>query len=61
MILHHVAQLASLIEISPAPFDADLLGHGDFHVRDMVLVPLGAEQRIGKTQGNQVLDGLLAR
>ncbi|MNP11859.1 hypothetical protein D3C76_1040680 [compost metagenome] len=61
MVLDHVAQLAGLVEIAPAAFDADLLGHGDFHVGDGVLVPLGFEQAVGKAQGNQVLHRLLAQ
>ncbi len=28
---------------------------------DVVLIPLGAKQRVGKTQGNQVLYGLFAQ
>jgi hypothetical protein len=61
VVLDHVAQLAGLVEVAPAAFDADLLGHGDFHVGDVVLVPLGFEQAVGETQGDQVLDGLFAQ
>jgi len=61
VILDHVAQLAGLVEVAPAAFDADLLGHGDFHVGDVILVPLGFEQAVGETQGDQVLDGLFAQ
>ncbi|MCY1446779.1 hypothetical protein D9M71_633660 [compost metagenome] len=61
MILDHVAQLPGLVEIAPAPFDPDFLGDGDFHVGDRVLVPLGFEQAVGKTQGNEVLHRLLAQ
>ncbi len=61
MILDHVAQLPGLVEIAPAPFDPHLLGHGDFHVGDMVLVPLGLEQAVGEAQGDQVLHRLLAQ
>ncbi len=61
VILDHVPQLAGLVEIAPATFDPDLLGHGDFHVGDVVLVPLGFEQAVGETQGDQVLHRLLAQ
>ena len=43
MILHHIAQLAGMIEVAPAAFNANLFGNGNFHMRDMVLVPLGPE------------------
>lgn len=61
MVLDHVAQLAGLVEIAPTPLDADLLGHGDFHVGDVVLVPLGFKQAVGEAQGDQVLHRLLAQ
>ncbi|CRR47400.1 hypothetical protein PAERUG_E16_London_17_VIM_2_04_14_05538 [Pseudomonas aeruginosa] len=61
VVLHHVAQLPGLVEVAPAAFDADLLGHGDLHVGDVVLVPLGLEQAVGEAQGDQVLHRLLAQ
>ncbi len=61
MVLDHVAQLAGLVEVAPAAFDTDLLGNGDLHVGDGILVPLGFEQAIGEPQGNQVLHRLLAQ
>ena len=61
MVLHHVAQLPGLVEVAPAAFDADLLGHGDLHVGDVVLVPLGLEEAVGEAQGDQVLHRLLAQ
>ncbi|MNM47696.1 hypothetical protein D3C81_586680 [compost metagenome] len=61
VILDHVPQLAGLVEVTPAAFDTDLLGHGDFHVGDVILVPLGFEQAVGETQGDQVLDGLFTQ
>ena len=54
VVLHHVAQLPGLVEVAPAAFDADLLGHGDLHVGDVVLVPLGLEEAVGEAQGDQV-------
>ncbi|MNO35632.1 hypothetical protein D3C76_256860 [compost metagenome] len=61
VVLDHVTQLPGLVEIAPAPFDPDFLGHGDFHVGDGVLVPLGFKQAVGKAQGDQVLNGFLAQ
>ncbi|MCY1511548.1 hypothetical protein D9M68_459760 [compost metagenome] len=61
MVLDHVAQLAGLVEVAPAALDAHLLGHGDFHVGNVVLVPLGLEQAVGEAQGDQVLHRLLAQ
>jgi len=61
VVLNHVAQLAGLVEVAPAALDADFLGHGDFNVGDVALVPLGLEQAVGKTQRDQVLYGFLAQ
>jgi hypothetical protein len=61
VVLDHVAQLAGLVEVAPAAFDTDLFGHGDLHVGDGVLVPLGFEQAVGETQGDQVLHRLFAQ
>lgn len=36
-------------------------GHGDLHVGDVVLVPLGLEEAVGEAQGDQVLHRLLAQ
>ncbi len=61
VVLNHVAQLTGLIEVAPAALDADFLGNRDFHVGNMVLVPLGLEQAVGETQGNEVLHRVLAQ
>ncbi len=48
--------------VVPGPAaDADVLGHGDLHVVDVVAVPHRLEQLVGEAQGQQVLDGLLAQ
>ena len=60
MVLHHVAKRAGGIVIAGAAFDAQGLGDGDLHMIDMGGVPDRLEQGIGKAQGHQVLDGLLA-
>jgi len=61
VVLDHVAQLAGLIEVAPAAFDADGFGDGDLHVGDVVLVPLRLEQAVGEAQGDQVLHRVLAQ
>jgi hypothetical protein len=61
VVLDHVAQLAGLVEVAPAAFDADGFGNGDLHVGDVILVPLGFEQAVGETQGDQVLHRVLAQ
>ena len=61
MVLDHVAQLAGLVEVAPAAFDSDLFGDGDLHMGDGILVPLGFEQAVGETQGDQVLHRFLAQ
>ena len=61
MVLDHVTQLAGLVEIAPASFDADRFGHGDFYMGDMMLVPLRLEQAIGEAQRYEVLYRFLAQ
>ena len=60
MVLHDVAQGAGLVVVRAALLDADLLGHGDLHGVDEVCVPDRLEDRVGETEGQDVLDGLLA-
>ena len=48
-----------LVEAALVP-DADLLGHGDLDVVDVVLVPDRLEQVVGEPEGQHVLDRLLA-
>ena len=60
VVLHDVAQRpGALVEAAPV-FDAERFGHGDLHVVDVAPVPDGFEDRVGETQGKDVLDGLLA-
>ena len=49
----------ALVERAPV-LDADRLGDGHVHVADIAPVPHRLEDRVGKTQGEHVLHGLLA-
>ena len=60
MILEHIAELAGLVEIAPAPLDPDLLRHRNLDVIDGVVVPVGGEDGIGKAQRKQVQHRFLA-
>ena len=61
MILHDVADGADLfVERSAPPFHANRLGHGDLNVVDVFLVEQGLEDRVGKPEGEDILDGFLA-
>ena len=60
MVLHHVAQRAGLLVVAGARADAFLLGHGDLHVVDVLLVEQRLEDAVGEPEHQDVLDGLLA-
>jgi hypothetical protein len=60
VVLQHVAQRAGAIVVIGTILDADRLGHGDLHMVDEVAVPQGLDQRVGKTEDEQVLHRLLA-
>ena len=60
MVLDHVADHAGLIVVFGSVADAHAFGHGDLHAADVGLVPQGMEDLVGKTQGQEVLHGLLA-
>ena len=58
VVLHDVAQSAGFfVEIAPL-FYADRLRHGDLDVVDVIARPQGLEYGVGKTQRQDVLDGL---
>jgi hypothetical protein len=48
-----------LVELAPT-LDADLLGHGDLHVVDVLAVPERLEHAVGEAKDEQVLNRLLA-
>ncbi len=61
MVLHDVARGPGLFVELAAALDADVLGHRDLDVIDVVAVPDGLEDRVAEAQDDQVLDGLLAQ
>ena len=61
MILHHVAQRAGVVVIAAAMLDAHRFGDGDGHIINVAPVPDRLEERIGKTEGQNVLHRLLAQ
>ena len=60
VVLDDVARGADAVVVAGAPADADVLGHRDLHVVDVVGVPHRLEELVGEAQGEEVLDGLLA-
>ncbi|MPM82378.1 hypothetical protein SDC9_129439 [bioreactor metagenome] len=61
MVLDHVAHLPGLVEITPTPFNAHLFCHGDFHMIDRAVIPVIHKQGVGKTQRQQVQNGLFSQ
>ena len=61
VVLHHVAQRARLFVVAGARADAFLLGHGDLHVVDVLLVEQRLEDAVGEPEHQDVLDGLLSQ
>ena len=60
MVLDDVAGGADAVVVAGAAADADVLGHRDLHVVDVVRVPDRLEQLVGEAQREEVLDRLLA-
>ena len=61
MILHHVAQGTRFFVESAPVTDADRLRDRDLHVVDVVAVPNGLEDAVGKAEHEDVLHRLLAQ
>ena len=61
VVLDDVPGDADPVEVAGPAADADVLGHGDLHVVDVVVVPHRLEQLIGEAQRHQVLHRLLAQ
>ena len=61
VVLDDVPGDADAVEVAGPAADADVLGHGDLHVVDVVVVPHRLEQLIGEAQRHQVLHRLLAQ
>ena len=60
MVLHHVAQRAGIVVVTPAPFESDGFRDGDLHVVDGRCVPQRLEQRVREPQREQVLHRLFS-
>ena len=60
VVLEHVAHHAGLIVIATASAYIHILGHGDLDVGNVAPVPHRLEQRVGKTQEQDVLRGFFA-
>ena len=60
VVLDDVARGADAVVVAGPAADADVLGHGDLHVVDVVGVPDRLEHLVGEAQRQQVLHRLLA-
>ena len=59
MILHHITQGACRFVEAAALFDAEILDCRDFYVVDIIPVPKGFEDTVGKAESEYVLGSLL--
>ena len=59
VVLDHVAGGADAVVVAGAAADADVLGHGDLHVVDVVGVPERLEHLVGEPHRQDVLHRLL--
>src|SRR5665647_93328 len=60
MVLDDIARGADAVVVAGSAAYADVLGHRDLHVVDIVGVPDWLEHLVGEAQGKEVLDRLLA-
>ena len=56
MVLHNVANRASLIVEDAPTLNTDIFSHGDLHALDMVAIPKRLKERIRKTEVGNVMD-----
>jgi hypothetical protein len=61
VILHHISDDAKLVEVPPPAFRAEGLFERDLHIADVLVVPNGAQECVGKAQHQHVLHKLLAQ
>src|SRR5680860_820499 len=61
VVLDHVAGGTDAVVVARATADADVLGHGDLHVVDVVRVPDRLEEVVGEAHREDVLHRLLAQ
>lgn len=59
MVLDHVTGRADAVVVPGASTEADVLGHRDLNVVDVVRVPDRIEQLVREAQSQNVLDGFL--
>src|SRR5262245_14072276 len=59
MVLEHVTQATCFFVVADAVLDAQRFGCGDLHVIDVLTVPDRLDDRIGKPEREDVLDGVL--
>ena len=60
MVLQHIARGAAAVVITTAGADAEFFGDRDLDVVDVASIPERLEDRVGETQDEEILDGLLA-
>lgn len=60
MVLDHVPKSAGLVIVMAAGLHPCLFGHGDLHVVNVAPVPDRLEKRVGKAEGENVLNRLLS-
>jgi hypothetical protein len=61
MILDHVAERAGLIVVAAAVLDPHLLRDRDLHMINVAPIPQRLKKRIGKPEGEEVLNCLLTQ
>ncbi len=61
MVLHHIPQSARLLIVSASPLHANAFRCGDLNVVNITTVPKRLKDAVGKTKGENVLDGFLPK
>jgi len=61
VVLEHIAQYARTFIVARSPLDAYRFGCGDLYVIDVVAIPQWLPDRVGKPEGEDVLDRFLAQ
>lgn len=59
VILHHIPKCSGMIVISSTVFHTKRFGGGDLDIVDIMIVPNGFEERVRKTESEDVLNRLL--
>jgi len=61
MVLNDVADDSGFLVEPAASLDAEAFGHGDLDALNVLVIPAGLDQRVGKTEVDEILDRLLAQ